>query len=103
MDLSSLTGPTVEITVVRVPRTARQLKTLVRLLGKDIRLTKADRVITRVRAKNVVRRQQSGRIWVNRSRKPPLIKGRPGESGIIPRTAEVMRALPSLGDTVAVK
>ena len=95
-------GAEVRVEVVKTPTSQAALKTLRRVLAKDpqiARQKKKDKLFRR-RSESVKRR--GGRPWEHRPTMRQPVEVRPGESGTVKATADVISALRSVDRFVKV-
>jgi len=95
-------GSRVQIKVVKTPRKAAAVKTLVRILAKDDLFRAENNRIHRLRKTHNRVKQRGGRPWTVRMVKLPSARGQAGETGTITATSDVINDLRSVARFIEV-
>lgn len=96
-------GTRVKVSITKQPTSAAAAKTLVRVLSKDRAIEAENKRLRRVRDRHLRITRRGGRPWAIRVTKQHPVKARPGESGTLIATVDVLRDLASVRRFIEVK
>lgn len=95
-------GTRVNLKISKQPTNAAARKTLIRLLSKDPTFKGHDERLRKVRREGYSPKRRGGRLYGGRMVKTPIVEVRPGVSGTITATLDVLTDLGSVSRFVEV-
>ncbi len=96
-------GSQISVTVLKRPASAAGVKTVVRLLSKDLAVKHENARLKQARENHFRQKRRGGRFWDIHVVKQHPVKGEAGESGTITATLDVLTDLKSVAQYVQVK
>jgi hypothetical protein len=96
-------GSKISVKVLKRPASAAAVKTVVRLLSKDVTVKHENARLKQARENHFRQKRRGGRFWDILVPKQHPVKGEPGESGVITASLDVLTDLKSVAKYVEVK